>query len=94
MRYRVIALFSSVLSVVAAFCTAAMAEEASRKLPAPLPVAVLPPQQMRATPVKRSVADARRPQRVAQQRPIAPSKPSTGLKSIPLIGPVFSFLGG
>ena len=28
MRYRVIALFSAVLSVVAAFCTAAMAEEA------------------------------------------------------------------
>jgi hypothetical protein len=62
--------------------------------PAPLPATVLPPQQMRATPVKRSVSDARRPQRVAQQRPSAPSKPSTGLKSIPLIGPVFSFLGG
>lgn len=60
--------------------------------PAPLPVAESPPQRTRATPVKRSVSDTHRPQRMAQQRPSAPSKSSTGLKNIPLIGSVFSLL--
>ena len=61
--------------------------------PAPLPLAESPPQRTRAT-VQPSVSATRRPQRMAQQRASVPSKPSTGLKSIPLIGPVFSFLGG
>jgi hypothetical protein len=53
-----------------------------------------PPQPERATPVKGFVSDGRHPQRMAQQRPSAPSKPITSLKNIPLIGPVSSFLGG
>jgi hypothetical protein len=62
--------------------------------PAPSPPAESPPQRTGATPVKRSVSDGRHPQRMAQQRPGAPSKPSTGLKNIPLVGPVLSFFGG
>jgi hypothetical protein len=49
------------------------------------------PPRARAARANHTVAKARRPQRTAQQPTKALSKSSsTGLKSIPLIGPVFS----
>jgi hypothetical protein len=69
-------------------------EPAASPLPATEPVAAVktPPRRTTASRPQRPAADLRRPQRVAQQRAIAPPAPAKGLKAIPLIGPVFSLL--
>jgi hypothetical protein len=61
--------------------------------PAPrVPVTKAMSNRPRATRAVRTRSKARRPQRVARQPTSTPAPASTGLKSIPLIGPVFSLL--
>jgi hypothetical protein len=48
------------------------------------------PARARAARTDNSATKARRPQRTAQQPANAPPKSSAGLKSVPIIGPVFS----
>jgi hypothetical protein len=56
------------------------------------PLAKAMPEPPRATRAVRAVSKPHRPQRVARQPTSTPATASTGLKSIPLIGPVFSLL--
>jgi hypothetical protein len=56
------------------------------------PLAKAMPEHPRATRAVRAVSKPRRPQRVVRQSTSTPATASTGLKSIPLIGPVFSLL--
>jgi hypothetical protein len=58
----------------------------------PGPVTKVMPEHPRATRAVRVASKPRRPQRVARQPTSTPATASTGLKSIPLIGPVFSLL--
>ena len=61
--------------------------------PAPrVPVAKAMPEGPRATRAVRAASLPRRPRRVARPPTSTPASASTGLKSIPLIGPVFSLL--
>jgi hypothetical protein len=57
-----------------------------------VPVTKATSDRPRATRAVRARSKARRPQRVVRQLPSTPAPASTGLKSIPLIGPVFSLL--
>ena len=59
---------------------------------APVPVTKATSDRPRATRAVRASSKARRPPRVARQQTITPAPASTGLKSIPLIGPMFSLL--
>jgi hypothetical protein len=58
----------------------------------PSPVTKAMPERPRTTRAVRAASKPRRPQRVARQPTSTPATASTGLKSIPLIGPVFSLL--
>lgn len=58
----------------------------------PVPVTKAMPENPRATRAVRAVSKPPRPQRVARQPTSTPATASTGLKNIPLIGPVFSSL--
>ena len=67
------------------------AQEPAVKPEPPAPETKSPPARTRAAPSQqRSASTARRPRRIAQQP--GPSTPTGGLKSIPLIGPMFSVL--
>jgi hypothetical protein len=57
-----------------------------------VPVTKATSDRPRATRAVRASSKARRPPRVARQQTITPAPASTGLKSIPLIGPMFSLL--
>ncbi len=62
-----------------------------RSAPPFAPVLKAAPRAPRADRPVRSTSKTR-PQRATQQRPGPPTPPPSGLKSIPLIGPVFSLL--
>jgi hypothetical protein len=57
-----------------------------------IPLTKAMPEHPRGTRAVRAASKPRRPQRVARQPKSTPATASSGLKSIPLIGPVFSLL--